>query len=130
MGISAVGRPTRVEGMNFYRLDDGRVTDIWVQFDTPRTDAATRRHARLTAGAGNRRSPHTAPTAFPLRKHPGLVCPRRGSSVAKDAVSRETPSARGGGVAVDSLVEFGDGGDEVGAGGRVFCPAVQPSPTR
>jgi predicted ester cyclase len=34
MGISAVGQPTRVEGMNFYRLDDGRVTDIWVQFDT------------------------------------------------------------------------------------------------
>jgi steroid delta-isomerase-like uncharacterized protein len=33
MGIPASGQPVRVEGMNFYRLRDGRVTDIWAQFD-------------------------------------------------------------------------------------------------
>ena len=33
MGISASGQTIRVEGMNFYRLKDGRVTDIWTQFD-------------------------------------------------------------------------------------------------
>jgi steroid delta-isomerase-like uncharacterized protein len=33
MGITATGQPIRVEGMNFYRLKDGRVTDIWTQFD-------------------------------------------------------------------------------------------------
>jgi steroid delta-isomerase-like uncharacterized protein len=33
MGITAAGQPIRVEGMNFYRLVDGRVTDIWTQFD-------------------------------------------------------------------------------------------------
>ena len=33
MGIPAAGQPIRVEGMNFYRLKDGRVTDIWTQFD-------------------------------------------------------------------------------------------------
>ena len=33
MGIPASGQATRVEGMNFYRLKDGRVTDIWTQFD-------------------------------------------------------------------------------------------------
>ena len=33
MGIPAAGRTIRVEGMNFYRLKDGRVTDIWAQFD-------------------------------------------------------------------------------------------------
>jgi steroid delta-isomerase-like uncharacterized protein len=33
MGIPATGRTIRVEGMNFYRLEDGRVTDIWTQFD-------------------------------------------------------------------------------------------------
>jgi steroid delta-isomerase-like uncharacterized protein len=33
MGIPASGQPVRVEGMNFYRLKDGRVTDIWTQFD-------------------------------------------------------------------------------------------------
>ena len=33
MGIPAHGQPIRVEGMNFYRLKDGRVTDIWTQFD-------------------------------------------------------------------------------------------------
>jgi steroid delta-isomerase-like uncharacterized protein len=33
MGIAATGQPIRVEGMNFYRLKDGRVTDIWTQFD-------------------------------------------------------------------------------------------------
>jgi steroid delta-isomerase-like uncharacterized protein len=33
MGIQASGRTIRVEGMNFYRLRDGRVTDIWTQFD-------------------------------------------------------------------------------------------------
>jgi steroid delta-isomerase-like uncharacterized protein len=33
MGIPAAGRTIRVEGMNFYRLENGRVTDIWTQFD-------------------------------------------------------------------------------------------------
>ena len=33
MGIPATGQAIRVEGMNFYRLKDGRVTDIWTQFD-------------------------------------------------------------------------------------------------
>ena len=34
MGISATGKRIRVEGMNFYRLRDGCVTDIWTQFDS------------------------------------------------------------------------------------------------
>jgi steroid delta-isomerase-like uncharacterized protein len=33
MGIAASGQPIRIEGMNFYRLKDGRVTDVWTQFD-------------------------------------------------------------------------------------------------
>ncbi len=33
MGIPASGQPIRVEGMNFYRLAGGRVTDLWTQFD-------------------------------------------------------------------------------------------------
>jgi len=33
MGIPATGQAIRVEGMNFYRLKDGRLTDIWTQFD-------------------------------------------------------------------------------------------------
>ena len=33
MGIPASGQKIRVEGMNFYRLKDGRVTDLWTQFD-------------------------------------------------------------------------------------------------
>jgi steroid delta-isomerase-like uncharacterized protein len=33
MGIPAAGQRIRVEGMNFYRLKDGRVTDIWAQSD-------------------------------------------------------------------------------------------------
>jgi steroid delta-isomerase-like uncharacterized protein len=33
MGIPASGQAIRVEGMNFYRLTDGRVTDVWAQFD-------------------------------------------------------------------------------------------------
>jgi steroid delta-isomerase-like uncharacterized protein len=33
MGIPATGQTIRVEGMNFYRLEDGRLTDIWTQFD-------------------------------------------------------------------------------------------------
>ena len=33
MGIPATGQTIRVEGMNLYRLKDGRVTDIWTQFD-------------------------------------------------------------------------------------------------
>jgi steroid delta-isomerase-like uncharacterized protein len=33
MGIPASGQTISVEGMNFYRLKDGRVTDIWTQFD-------------------------------------------------------------------------------------------------
>jgi steroid delta-isomerase-like uncharacterized protein len=33
MGIPASGQTITVEGMNFYRLKAGRVTDIWTQFD-------------------------------------------------------------------------------------------------
>ena len=33
MGIPASGQTIRLEGMNFYRLKDGRVTDIWTQFN-------------------------------------------------------------------------------------------------
>jgi steroid delta-isomerase-like uncharacterized protein len=33
MGLPAAGQGIRVEGMNFYRLKDGRVTDIWAQSD-------------------------------------------------------------------------------------------------
>jgi steroid delta-isomerase-like uncharacterized protein len=33
MRIPASGQTIRVEGMNFHRLKDGRVTDIWTQFD-------------------------------------------------------------------------------------------------
>ena len=33
MEIPASAQPIKVEGMNFYRLKDGRVTDIWTQFD-------------------------------------------------------------------------------------------------
>jgi steroid delta-isomerase-like uncharacterized protein len=33
MGVPASGQPIRVEGMNFYRVTDGRVTDVWTQFD-------------------------------------------------------------------------------------------------
>ena len=33
LGIPAAGQRIRVEGMNFYRLEDGRVTDIWAQSD-------------------------------------------------------------------------------------------------
>ena len=33
MKIPASGQTIRVEGMNFYRLKGGRVTDIWTQFD-------------------------------------------------------------------------------------------------
>jgi steroid delta-isomerase-like uncharacterized protein len=33
MGIPASGQAIRIDGMNFYRLRDGRVTDIWTQLD-------------------------------------------------------------------------------------------------
>lgn len=33
MGIPAAGQAIRVEGMNFYRLSDGRVAEVWAQFD-------------------------------------------------------------------------------------------------
>lgn len=33
MGIPARGQQISVEGMNFYRLRDGLVTDVWTQFD-------------------------------------------------------------------------------------------------
>jgi steroid delta-isomerase-like uncharacterized protein len=33
MGLPGTGQAIRVEGMNFYRLKDGRVTDLWTQFD-------------------------------------------------------------------------------------------------
>lgn len=31
--VPATGRQVSVEGMNFYRLEDGRITDVWTQFD-------------------------------------------------------------------------------------------------
>jgi predicted ester cyclase len=34
MGIPAAGQRITVEGMNFYRLRNGRVTDVWTQFDS------------------------------------------------------------------------------------------------
>jgi steroid delta-isomerase-like uncharacterized protein len=33
MGIPASGQRIQIEGMNFYRLKDSRITDIWTQFD-------------------------------------------------------------------------------------------------
>jgi steroid delta-isomerase-like uncharacterized protein len=33
MGIPATGKQIRVEGMNFSPLADGRITDVWTQFD-------------------------------------------------------------------------------------------------
>jgi steroid delta-isomerase-like uncharacterized protein len=33
MGIPASGQAIEIEGMNFYRVRDGRVTDVWSQFD-------------------------------------------------------------------------------------------------
>jgi steroid delta-isomerase-like uncharacterized protein len=32
-GIPATGRDVSVEGMNVYRVVDGKVTDVWTQFD-------------------------------------------------------------------------------------------------
>lgn len=32
-GIPATGRKVTAEGMNVYRLVDGRITDVWTQFD-------------------------------------------------------------------------------------------------
>jgi steroid delta-isomerase-like uncharacterized protein len=32
-GIPATGKRIAVEGMNFYRLSGGRITDVWTQFD-------------------------------------------------------------------------------------------------
>ena len=32
-GIAATGRKVTAEGMNIYRLADGRITDVWSQFD-------------------------------------------------------------------------------------------------
>lgn len=32
-GIPATGRQIRVEGMNFYTLRNGRITDVWTQYD-------------------------------------------------------------------------------------------------
>lgn len=34
MGVRADGQRITVEGMNFYRLRNGRVTDVWTQFDS------------------------------------------------------------------------------------------------
>lgn len=31
--IPATGKRIQVEGMNFYRLADGRITEVWTQFD-------------------------------------------------------------------------------------------------
>jgi steroid delta-isomerase-like uncharacterized protein len=32
-GVPATGKRARVEGMNFYRLSGGKITDVWTQFD-------------------------------------------------------------------------------------------------
>ncbi len=32
-GIPPTGKRVRTEGMNFYRVTDGKVTDVWTQFD-------------------------------------------------------------------------------------------------
>ena len=32
-GVPATGRRVKVEGMNFYRLRGGKITDVWTQFD-------------------------------------------------------------------------------------------------
>jgi steroid delta-isomerase-like uncharacterized protein len=33
LGIAATGKRVTVEGMNFYRLRGGKITDVWTQFD-------------------------------------------------------------------------------------------------
>lgn len=33
LGVPATGKKVTAEGMNIYRLADGRVTDVWTQFD-------------------------------------------------------------------------------------------------
>lgn len=35
MGIPGQGQPIAVDGMNFYRVRDGRITDLWTQYDAP-----------------------------------------------------------------------------------------------
>jgi steroid delta-isomerase-like uncharacterized protein len=32
-GVPATGKRVTVEGMNFYRLSGGKITDVWTQFD-------------------------------------------------------------------------------------------------
>ena len=32
-GVPATGKRVKVEGMNFYRLRGGKITDVWTQFD-------------------------------------------------------------------------------------------------
>jgi steroid delta-isomerase-like uncharacterized protein len=32
-GVPATGNRVQVEGMNFYRLANGKITDVWTQFD-------------------------------------------------------------------------------------------------
>ena len=32
-GVPATGKRVAAEGVNFYRLTDGRITDVWTQFD-------------------------------------------------------------------------------------------------
>ena len=32
-GVPATGKRVTAEGMNFYRLSGGRITDVWTQFD-------------------------------------------------------------------------------------------------
>lgn len=32
-GVPATGKQLTVEGMNFYHVDDGKITDVWTQFD-------------------------------------------------------------------------------------------------
>ena len=59
MGIPASGQTIRVEGMNFYRLKDGRVTDIWTQFDGVAMMQQLGNHPGLTP-LSHTRSPSSA----------------------------------------------------------------------
>lgn len=33
-GVPPTGKQVQVEGMNFYRLSGGKITDVWTQFDS------------------------------------------------------------------------------------------------
>jgi hypothetical protein len=78
MGIPASGQPISIEGMNFYRLKDGRVTDIWTQFDG--VAMGTRANARTCC--------------WPVRVT-RTIPPGRSSSGTKAAAARSPRTCRG-----------------------------------